>query len=125
MKTRLFIMSMLLMPLLLGCSKTLRQEQWIIGDWYLSGLESNYESAVYLVMETWCFISFYKDGTCIISAIDGPELHHQKIMYGTWTTNNRKLTFNAYGYDFEIMFETPDRFYYLDEGKCNNYFNRL
>ena len=120
MKTKLFIMAMLLMPMMFGCSKDNGMEKRIVGDWFMcysktsDSSQDYYEEDTYTQDTTNMFLSFYSDGT--MKASTNPELggSEQYVINGTWSIEDGTLII-AYMEDgsesSSISFENDNLFY--------------
>ena len=68
MNARYFILAMLLMPMIFGCSKDNKTEKQIVGDWFMCYSKVCDSSADYEEEDTYTkettnmFVSFYNDG---------------------------------------------------------------
>ena len=121
MKTKFFILVMLLMPVLFGCSK---ESDNIVGDWYICSTEytdSNapefYHFKEYTKENTIGFISFTADGKGVIKGLDDED---QSVLLVElkfhWTLSNDKLTLTYEGSNKSesetIIFEERDKYYF-------------
>lgn len=120
MKTKLFILVMLLMPILFGCSK---ESNAIVGDWYICSTEHSDGSApeLYLFKEytkenTIGFISYTADGKGVLKSIDEVDRSVLKEVNFHWTLSNDKLTITYEGSNKSesetIIFEERDKYYF-------------
>lgn len=91
---RYFILAMLLLPLMFGCSK---ESDTIVGDWFMcyfevsssdcENPENNYsESQEFTKETTYGFMSLTTDNKFTIQASD------ESVVKGTWSLKGRKLT---------------------------------
>lgn len=118
MKTKLFILAMLLMPFICGCSKN--YEQMIIGDWFQCYYELSYTDSEnpsdngkvvyeYTKETAEYFVSYTKDGKFTYSSKDG-----EVTISGTWSLEKGKLTQqydDGYSDTDDIAFDGNNKFY--------------
>ena len=122
MKTKLFILAMLLMPMMFGCSKDNSVEKQIVGDWFLCyykvydhSTSDYYEDEGTFTQETSSiFISFYGDGTLRITNID-PDFGDKYVSNGTWSIEDGNLIMTIPedgSVSYSISFENDNLFYW-------------
>lgn len=129
MKTKLFIIAMLLMPMMFGCSKDNNVDQRLVGDWFLfyyeqtnnDYIDPSYNdsfSETYTQETTEVFYTFDDNGKC--SCYDRKGVVESS---GSWSTGGGKLTIRENGMtiSYDIVFDGDDQFYMIfrveyDEG---------
>ena len=129
MKTKVFIMAMLLMPVMFGCSKDNSVEKQIVGNWFQFYYEQTNEDYVdpsfnstysqsYTQEEADAFYSFDENGTYSYSNGEG-------VVEGTgsWSIDNGRLSISEDGVsmEYDIEFNGDNQFYMIyrveyDEG---------
>lgn len=124
MKTKLFVLTVMLMPIMFGCSKNNRLDsnEQIIGSWRISFVEDYFNGEIqrddYSAEEAWIFCTFYEDGSCREIIQDGPTLHDESdvsIYYFSWSMADGFLSIDG-GAPVEIVFESSDEFYQASVG---------
>lgn len=119
MKTKLFIMTMLLLPLMFGCSK---ESNSIVGDWYLCSTEYSdssdpyaYHSNAYTKENTIGIISYTADGKGVTKGLDEEDHSVLSEMKFHWTLSKDRLTITPEGTNqsssADIIFEGNNRYY--------------
>lgn len=118
MKTKLFILAMLLMPMMFGCSKDNKTEKQIVGDWFMcysktSSPDYN-EEDTYTRETSNLLVSFYDDGTMKSSTNPDLDNSEQYVVNGTWSIEDGNLimTYPEDGSEtYSISFENDNLFY--------------
>lgn len=124
MKTKLFIV-MLLMPLILGCSK---DSDAIVGDWYICSTEysdSNdpeaYQLTEYTKENTIGVISYSANGKGVSKSLDEDSQSVISEIKFHWTLSKDKLTIKPDGSNqsstSNIVFEGDSRYYTVDQNE--------
>ena len=123
MKTKLFILTVMLMPIMFGCSKNNRldSDELIIGSWRNSFVEDYFNGVLkrsdFLPGDAWIFYTFYEDGSCREILQDGRTRHDESdvtINYYSWSIADGFLTLDGRA-PVEIVFETSDEFYIINK----------
>ena len=120
MNARYFILAMLLMPMIFGCSKDNKTEKQIVGDWFMCYSKVCDSSADYEEEDTYTkettnmFVSFYNDGN--MKSSTNPDLggSEQYVVNGTWSIEDGTLimTHPEDGSEsYSISFENDNLFY--------------
>lgn len=121
MKTRLLILAMVFMPIIAGCSKDKSYEKLIVGNWFLSSLESpsvdRPEESVkieFTAETAEAFMSFTADGEFSTVSKNGDYFDETEII-GTYYISDGKLIMNTSsgGGVVDIEFDGNDHFYML------------
>ncbi len=121
MKIRLLILAMMFTPIIAGCSKDKSYEELIVGNWFLSSLESysadRPEESVkieFTVETTEAFMSFTADGEFSSVSKNGDYFDETEII-GTYAISDGKLIMNTSSGEgvVDIEFEGNDHFYML------------
>lgn len=118
MKTKLFIV-MLLMPLILGCSK---DSDAIVGDWYICSTEYSdssdpeaYQLTEYTKEHTIGVISYSSNGKGVSKSLDEDSQSVMSEIKFHWTLSKDKLTIKPDGTNqsstSNIIFEGDSRYY--------------
>lgn len=118
MKTKLFILAMLLMPILFGCSK---ESTAIVGDWYICSTEYSdssdpelYHFKEYTKENTIGFISYTADGKGVSKSIDEEDQSVLEEVKFHWTLSKGRLTITPDGSNIStsgnIIFEGNDKY---------------
>lgn len=101
-------MTMLLLPLMFGCSK---ESNTIVGDWYICSTESEYHLNEYTKENTIGFISYTADGKGVGKSSSDEE---DQIKFH-WTLSKDKLTITLEGTNqsssADIIFEGNNKHY--------------
>lgn len=129
MKTRLFILAMLLVPVLSGCNKDNNVDQRLVGDWFMFYYEQTSEdyidpsyndtySETYTQETAESFYTFGDNGKYSVYDGDGVE-----VSSGSWSAGGGKLTIREDGMamSYDIEFNGDNQFYIIfkveyDEG---------
>lgn len=118
MKTKLFIV-MLLMPLILGCSK---DSDAIVGDWYICSTEYSdgsdpeaYQLTEYTKEHTIGVITYSSNGKGVSKSLDEDSQSVMSEIKFHWTLSKDKLTIKPDGTNqsstSNIIFEGDSRYY--------------
>ena len=112
MKTKLFIV-MLLMPLILGCSK---DSDAIVGDWYSDSSDPEaYQLTEYTKEHTIGVISYSSNGKGVSKSLDEDSQSVMSEIKFHWTLSKDKLTIKPDGTNqsstSNIIFEGDSRYY--------------
>ena len=118
MKTKLFIV-MLLMPLILGCSK---DSDAIVGDWYICSTEYSdssdpeaYQLTEYTKEHTIGVITYSSNGKGVSKSLDEDSQSVMSEIKFHWTLSKDKLTIKPDGANqsstSNIIFEGDSRYY--------------
>lgn len=119
MKTKLFILVMLLMPILFGCSK---ESNAIVGDWYICSIEYSdsshpelYHFKEYTKENTIGCISYTADGKGVAKSIDEEDRSVLEEVKFHWTLSKGRLTSTPDGSNLstsgDVIFEGNDKYY--------------
>lgn len=119
MKTKLFILVMLLMPVLFGCSK---ESNAIVGDWYICSTEHSdssnpelYSFKEYTKENTIGCISYTADGKGVSKSIDEEDRSVLEEVKFHWTLSKGRLTITPDGSNLstsgDVIFEGNDKYY--------------
>ncbi len=119
MKTKFFILTMLLMTALYGCSK---EFDTIVGDWYLCSTEYSdssdpeaYHLSEYTKENTIGLVSYTADGKGVSKSIDEEDRSVLSEMKFHWALSNGKLTITLEGSNqsssIDIVFEGNNKYY--------------
>ena len=119
MKTKFFILTMLLMTALYGCSK---EFDTIVGDWYLCSTEYSdssdpeaYHLSEYTKENTIGLVSYTADGKGVSKSIDEEDRSGLSEMKFHWALSNGKLTITLEGSNqsssIDIVFEGNNKYY--------------
>ena len=120
MNARYFILAMLLMPMIFGCSKDNKTEKQIVGDWFMCYSKVCDSSADYEEEDTYTkettnmFVSFYNDGNMKSSTNHDLGGSEQYVVNGTWSIEDGTLimTHPEDGSEsYSISFENDNLFY--------------
>lgn len=119
MKTKFFILVMLLMPILFGCSK---ESNAIVGDWYICSTEHSdsstpelYSFKEYTKENTIGCISYTADGKGVSKSIDEEDRSVLEEVKFHWTLSKGRLTITPDGSNLstsgDVIFEGNDKYY--------------
>ncbi len=119
MKAKFFILTMLLMTALYGCSK---EFDTIVGDWYLCSTEYSdssdpeaYHLSEYTKENTIGLVSYTADGKAVSKSIDEEDRSVLSEMKFHWALSNGKLTITLEGSNqsssIDIVFEGNNKYY--------------